>query len=138
MRALCLMVVALVVSALAGTAHAQSLGINITATGGRLAVFNGTSHRATILPFPPHGGGQAFFASTGPSDRTLTIIYTDSPGNAIHPPNHSIVVYVTEYRAGGHATAHATLPLSGGTVATMQGAHGNVPDGGQITLIVTP
>lgn len=137
MRYLIAVVVAFV---LAGSASAQTIGVNITAATGRMAPFIG-AHRASIVPA---SGGQQFVAHIPAGDKFLTIAYDDLPGNSV--PRQVIRVFLVEWRSGMNVTSSARLPLAGGTAATIAGG-GNttlvgmgagVPDGGQITLVVTP
>lgn len=135
MRTVHLLLVAIACSVLCGVANAQTIGVNVTAASGRMTGFQG-AYRASIMP----STGQTFVASVPGVDKWLTIVYEDLPTRQV------VRVLLTEWRAGMNVTSSTRLPLAGGTAATISGAGNStiaglgagIPDGGQITLTITP
>lgn len=131
-------VFALALLAVCGVAQAQSIGVNITAASGRMSPFIG-AHRAYFV-----GPGQ-FVAHVPQSDgKILTIAYEDIPSG---PGARQVIrVFLAEWRHGMAVTCSTKLPLSGGAAATIAGGGNQTragmgigdPDGGGISLSVTP
>lgn len=120
-----------------GVANAQaSFGVTVSGGTGKFAPFQGQTLRATLLPGTPPGGGQKWFGMvSGPNGTTtLTVVMQNITGTPPHQPSQLISVYIMGSPLLAPAS-YATLPLSGGSAATLAGG---IPDGGSVTLVVGP